>query len=123
MRALAVFLVLALMHPGCTIRRIGVPQVHKITIQQGNVITQDMVDTLKPGMTKRQVLFVMGEPVVQNPFQQDRWDYVYTIKTPNQATAQVHMTLFFENDSLVRFTGDFVPRAIDATEVPPAQTG
>ena len=123
MRALTILLVIALIAPGCAIRRIGIPKVHKITIQQGNVITQDMVDKLKPGMTKRQVLFVMGEPVVQNPFQRDRWDYIYTVKVPNRPTVQRRMTLFFEQDSLVRFAGDFVPQASEPTEAPPAQAG
>ena len=118
MRAFVLLLVLALMLPGCAIRRIGVPKVHRITIQQGNVITQDMVDKLKPGMTKRQVLFVMGEPVVQNPFERDRWDYVYTIKPPRQPTHQSRMTLYFEDEGLVRFTGDFVPTAQESPEAP-----
>ena len=118
MRVFVLLMVVALALPGCAIRRIGVPKVHRITIQQGNVITQDMVDKLKPGMTKRQVLFVMGEPVVQSPFGHDRWDYVYTIKPPRQPTAQVRMTLFFEDDGLVRFTGNLVPSASQPPDEP-----
>ncbi len=121
MRGLVLILTLTLMLPGCAIRRIGIPKVHRITIQQGNVITQDMVDKLKPGMTKRQVLFVMGEPVVKNPFEHDRWDYIYTIKPPRQPTAQSRMTLFFEDDGLVRFTGNFVPTERESPD-PPAES-
>ena len=125
MRALTILLVVALIAPGCVIRRIGIPKVYKLTIQQGNVITQEMVDKLKPGMTRRQVLFVMGEPVVQNPFQHDRWDYVYTIKRPDQRTMQTRMTVFFEEDSLVRFTGNYRPStsAQPAETPPPEQSG
>jgi outer membrane protein assembly factor BamE (lipoprotein component of BamABCDE complex) len=54
------------------------PDVH-----QGNIITQEMVDKLKPGMTRRQVAFVMGEPVVRDPFNPDRWDYVYSVQVGN----------------------------------------
>lgn len=119
MRALITLLVPSLMLSGCMIWRMGIPpKVHRITIQQGNVITQDMVDKLKPGMSKRQVLFVMGEPVVKNPFQRDRWDYVYTVKPGDQPTVERHMTLFFKNDGLIRFTGDFVPKASEPTEAP-----
>ncbi|MEJ2130539.1 MAG: outer membrane protein assembly factor BamE [Gammaproteobacteria bacterium] len=120
MRTPIVLIVLALTLSGCALKRIGIPKVHRIPIQQGNVITQDMVDKLKPGMTKRQVLFVMGEPVVKNPFHQDRWDYVYTLKPPGQATIQRRMTLFFRDDGLVRFTGDFVPRVSETPDTPPA---
>lgn len=86
-----------------------IPRIHKITVQQGNVITQDMIDQLKPGMTKRQVAFVMGEPVVRNPFDEDRWDYVYTIKIPRTDLIQQNMSLYFTNDLLTHFTGDLIP--------------
>ena len=46
---------------------IKMPKLYKVAIQQGNVITQEMVDKLKPGMTRRQVAFVMGEPVLRDP--------------------------------------------------------
>ena len=85
------------------------PRVHKIVIQQGNVITQEMVDRLKPGMTRRQVAFVMGEPVLRNDFTPDRWDYVYSIQLPNQPTEVHRLSLFFEDEVLAYFTGDFAP--------------
>ncbi len=93
-----------------------IPRIHKITVQQGNVITQDMIDQLKPGMTKRQVAFVMGEPVVRNPFDEDRWDYVYTIKIPRTDLIQQKMSLYFTNDLLTHFTGDLIPSDADADD-------
>ena len=56
------------------------PGVYKIDIQQGNVVTQDMIDQLKPGMTRRQVRFIMGNPLITDTFHANRWDYLYSIQ-------------------------------------------
>jgi len=56
------------------------PGVYKIDIQQGNVVTQDMIDQLRPGMTRRQVRFIMGNPLLTDTFHADRWDYLYSIQ-------------------------------------------
>lgn len=85
------------------------PGVYKIAIPQGNIITQEMIDQLRPGMTKRQVIFVMGTPLVRDPFHQDRWDYVYNFQPGGGVRGQERVTVFFENDALINFTGDFVP--------------
>jgi outer membrane protein assembly factor BamE len=85
------------------------PGVYKIAIPQGNVITQDMVDQLRPGMTKRQVSFVMGTPLVRDPFHQDRWDFIYSFQPGGGERGQERITVFFADDALVSFTGDFVP--------------
>jgi len=73
------------------------------------VITQEMVDRLKPGMTRRQVAYVMGEPVLRDPFNSDRWDYVYSVQVGSVVYQQLRMSLFFENESLARFSGDLAP--------------
>jgi outer membrane protein assembly factor BamE len=85
------------------------PGVYKIGIPQGNVITQNMVDQLRPGMTKRQVIFVMGTPLVRDPFHQDRWDYIYSYQPGGGERGQERLSVFFANDELLRFTGDFSP--------------
>lgn len=90
-------------------RNLGIPPVHRVTIQQGNVITQEMIDRLRPGMTRRQVQFVMGEPILGNTFQNDRWEYIYNIQVGAQKRQQQRLTLYFDGDSLNRFEGDFVP--------------
>lgn len=96
---------------GCsfTMPKFGLPRVHKITIQQGNVITQEMIDQLKPGMTHSQVAFVMGEPIFRNSFNTARWDYIYTIEVPGLYEADQRVSLYFDNDLLAYFTGDFAP--------------
>lgn len=87
------------------------PGVYKIDIQQGNVITQEMVDQLQPGMTKRQVQYVMGTPLIKDTFTQNRWDFVYTLQPGGKERQQESLTLYFENDLLSHFEGDFVPSA------------
>ena len=85
------------------------PGVYKISIPQGNIITQQMIDQLRPGMTKRQVIFVMGSPLVRDPFHQDRWDYVYNFQPGGGIRGQERVSVFFVDDALVNFTGDFTP--------------
>ncbi len=85
--------------------------MHRVTVQQGNVITQEMVDQLSPGMTREQVAFVMGEPVIRNPFNTDRWDYVYSMHIPGTPAAIVRMSLFFSEGELSHLMGDFAPKS------------
>lgn len=106
MRAFAISLttLCLLVAGGCSL-----PRVHKVTVQQGNVITQDMIDRLKPGMTRSQVAYVMGEPVFRNSFDEDRWDYIYTLEIPGYYDEKKRVSLYFENDVLAYFTGDYAP--------------
>lgn len=86
------------------------PGVYKIDIQQGNVVTQDMIDQLRPGMTRRQVRFIMGSPLVTDTFHANRWDYLYSIQPGGAARQQERISLTFNgNDQLVGLSGDFVP--------------
>lgn len=85
--------------------------LYRITVQQGNVITQEMVNDLKPGMTREQVAYIMGEPVVRNPFNEDQWNYVYTLRVPGQVDRQRKLSLFFVDGVLSQLTGDFKPDA------------
>ena len=73
------FAVIPLLLMGLSACELKVPRVHKVSVQQGNVITQEMIDRLKPGMTRSQVAYVMGEPVIENTFNPDRW----TMCTPS----------------------------------------
>ncbi|MEB0040683.1 MULTISPECIES: outer membrane protein assembly factor BamE [unclassified Pseudomonas] len=90
---------------GCSI-----PGVYKIDIQQGNVVTQDMIDQLRPGMTRRQVRFIMGNPLLTDTFHTDRWDYLYSLQPGGGERQQERMTLIFNaNDQLASLSGDFKP--------------
>jgi outer membrane protein assembly factor BamE len=82
---------------------------YKIDVQQGNLVTQDMVSTLKPGMTRDQVKFVMGTPLITDMFHGDRWDYVYRMQRGKGATEERKITVYFDKDLLLRVEGDVVP--------------
>jgi outer membrane protein assembly factor BamE len=73
-----------------------------MTVQQGNIITEEMVDRLELGMTKRQVQFLLGTPLLTDFFQTDRWDYTYTIQRGHDPMEIRYLTLYFQDDSLVR---------------------
>lgn len=87
------------------------PYVYKIDVNQGNVIDQAMINQLRPNMTKRQVLFIMGSPMLVDFFHQNRWDYVYAIKKGGEELEQKTVSIFFENDQLKNIQGDFRPNA------------
>ena len=114
MRILILMIASLCLLSGCGISNIKIPKLYKVAIQQGNVITQDMVDKLKPGMTRRQVAFVMGEPVIQDPFDDTKWVYLYSIDVPGVFSQEYRLILFFdENDLLTVISGDYAPS--DAT--------
>jgi len=97
---------------GCSMPRLPkfkIPRLYRITVQQGNVITQEMVDQLKPGMTRSQVAFIMGEPILRNTFDANRWDYIYTVFLPGYFEQETRVSLFFQEDALAYFTGDYAP--------------
>jgi len=82
---------------------------YRIDIQQGNVVTQDMVAKLKPGMTRQQVRFVLGTPPIVDPFHPDRWDYVYYLNRGGKVIEHRRLVLLFNGDTLKRIEGDVVP--------------
>ena len=88
---------------------------HKIDIQQGNYLTQDMVAKLKPGMTRSQVRFALGTPLVADAFHPDRWDYVYLMSKRGRLVEQRRIVVVFKEDKLLRIEGDVVPMSAGAT--------
>lgn len=86
------------------------PGVYKIDVQQGNVITQDMIDQLRPGMSTNQVRYVMGNPLVQDTFNPNRWDYIYSLKPGGHTRQQERISLLFnQQGQLIALAGDFKP--------------
>lgn len=83
--------------------------VYKIDIQQGNVIEAEKSEQLAVGMTKQQVLFIMGTPMLRDPFHEDRWDYIYTFKPGNSPAEKQTLTLYFDNSKLIRFVHKPLP--------------
>lgn len=91
----------------------GCGVIYKVDTQQGNLFDKATVEALQPGMSKRQVLLVMGSPAVISPFNQDRWDYVSTIRRGRNRMETKDLTLYFENDLLARIDGDYFPEDPD----------
>jgi len=83
--------------------------IHKIDVQQGNVITQDEVNLLEPGMSRRQVQYIMGSPMIADVFHQGRWDYVYRLEPGYGERLEERVTVFFDDDQLSRITGTLHP--------------
>ena len=104
MHAKKLTLLILLLITGCS----SIPSVlYKLDVQQGNIITQEMVDKLKPDMSKSQVRFILGTALIDDVFHKDRWDYVYRLVQHGNLVEEYKLTVFFEDDKLVRTAGDF----------------
>lgn len=117
-------LFLATVLSGCS----SVPRIvneYKIDVQQGNVLTQEMVSQLKPGQTKDQVRFILGTPVLADVFHANRWDYVYRLQKGSTGLVEERkFTVIFDADGkLARVAGDVTAaQASDAATAPVATT-
>jgi outer membrane protein assembly factor BamE len=106
------FILLALLCASCGT---ALPTVKpfKLDVQQGNVVTSKMLLQLRPGMTKSQVRFIMGTPLIQDSFHDKRWDYVYQLRENGKITDQRRVILDFENELLKTVRGDVAPTGSD----------
>ena len=87
-------------------------EVYKIDVNQGNYLSQDMVDKLKPGMTKQQVKLVLGTPLVTSAFRDNRWDYVYEFARQGRVREHRQFTVYFADDKVARWEGDEMPQSV-----------
>jgi len=79
--------------------------VYRVDIQQGNTLDPEQIAQIKTGMSKRQVQFLLGSPLLTDFFHPNRWDYVYSYKPGSQSerpAQNYHVTLFFEGDRLIK---------------------
>lgn len=83
--------------------------IHQIDVQQGNVITPELAAQIKPGMDKKQVVFVLGTPLITDAFHRNRWDYIYLLQPHKGEEERYHISLFFEDDKVVRIENDMPP--------------
>jgi outer membrane protein assembly factor BamE len=86
--------------------------VYKIDINQGNYLSQDMVDRLKVGMTRQQVKQTLGTPLVTSAFRDNRWDYVYEYAHQGKVRERRQFTVYFTEDKLARWEGDEMPQSV-----------
>jgi len=87
----------------------NLPGVYTLDIQQGNMISQEQIDQLRPQMTKRQVLYIMGSSMLVDVFHQKRWDYIYSEQLGGKERTQKRISLFFVNEKLSSVQGDLRP--------------
>lgn len=94
-------LVMLLMLSACSL-----PVFFRVPIVQGNIVTAEQVGKLQKGMTKKQIAYVLGTPMIASPFAKDRWDYVFYYRNPHAHVRQSRLTLYFVQGRLSEFDGD-----------------
>ena len=109
-RILSLFSLLVVI-TGCS--SLEFPGTYRIAIHQGNVISQDIINKLKVGMTRQQVQYVLGTPLVKDSFNQNRWDYYYSVRDSEGETSNKQVSVFFVKDELYKITGEYTLAAIE----------
>ncbi|MBK9162056.1 MAG: outer membrane protein assembly factor BamE [Nitrosomonadales bacterium] len=114
-------ILVSLLLSSCSYLHTPVLSPYKMDIRQGNFVTDEMRDKLKLGMSKSQVRYLMGTPLISDAFHGDRWDYVYRLEQRGEIVEKQDMALFFEGDNLVRVLqdGKVVQDALDVPKVAP----
>jgi len=102
MRKALVLLFAALLLSGCNF-------IYRQPVFQGNLLDKANVEQLKPGMTRSQVISLVGTPPLADPFHQQRWDYIATERRGHGDTQVKNLTLWFEGDSLSKMEGEYFP--------------
>jgi outer membrane protein assembly factor BamE len=87
----------------------GLISPYRISIQQGNFVSQEMVAQLKEGMTREQVRFLLGTALLTDMFHEDRWDYPFRMLKPNGEVISSRLAIFFKNNTVERFEGGELP--------------
>src|SRR6476619_4497685 len=108
LRSLLAVLVLAMAAlAGCS----WVPSwgVYKIDVNQGNFVTQDLVERLRVGQTKSQVRAILGTPLVADAFHANRWDYVYRFETSGRLREEHRLVILFDDDKVTKWSNDTLP--------------
>lgn len=104
---------------GCSFDSVvGLVDPYRIDVRQGNYVDQEMVAQLRRGMTREQVRYVLGSPLVVDMFRSDRWDYVYRFRPGSGEAQQRVISLFFAGDVLDRIEGDVAAASGDAAAAP-----
>ena len=123
MRKLIILISFSLLLGACSI----LPDVYTVPRYQGNIVEQKTINQLVPGLTRDQVTFIMGTPLIQDSFHPDRWDYVYTTQIPQKESTEERITLFFIGDFLTNIEGDFkakpIPEGVTVEDVVTEEEG
>lgn len=101
MKAVAAVVATAALLAGCSL-----PTLFRVPILQGNIVDSEKVKQLEPGMTPRQVRYLLGTPLIDNSFDARRWDYVFYLRDKNANVSESQLSLFFDDGKLARIEGD-----------------
>ncbi|HEZ4381448.1 TPA: outer membrane protein assembly factor BamE [Neisseria meningitidis] len=101
----------------CSAERVSLFPSYKLKIIQGNELEPRAVAALRPGMTKDQVLLLLGSPLLRDAFHTDRWDYTFNTSRNGIIKERSNLTVYFENGVLVRAEGDALQNAAEALRV------
>lgn len=117
--ALPLLLAVALLAGGCAARdpnRTGLLQPYRIDIPQGNYLTREAVDQVKEGMTRDQVRFLLGTPLLRHVFHPERWDYVFRYQFPDGSSELRKVTVLFRDDQVTSIQADALPAREDMSD-------
>lgn len=103
MRSILLSVLIAMGAGGCGV-------LYKVDVYQGNLLDERNVTQLREGMSKRQVMALLGSPAVRDPFHANRWDYIGTQSQRGSETEVKNLVLTFNGDSLARIEGDYFPK-------------
>lgn len=104
---------------GCALNdpnRSGLLEPYRIDLPQGNYLTSESVDRIEEGMSREQVRFVLGTPLLRDLFHPDRWDYVFRYRFPNGTVEQRKVTIHFRDERVVAIEADALPQREDASD-------
>lgn len=87
----------------------GLLKPYRMEVVQGNVVTQEVMAQIQPGLGRAQVRDILGTPLLTDVFHEDRWDYVFTIARQGIPPQQRRVTVYFKNDAVERFEADALP--------------
>lgn len=96
--------------------RFGFPGVHKIPIEQGNILSSDQIEQLKPGMNKSQVEYVLGTPLIKDSFDTNRWDYQYRLYKDGELADKYKLSVYFANNKMTNYVTDVENRSADLSK-------
>ena len=119
-RRAAMALLAALLLPllsGCS--SWGFPGVYRINVEQGNIVTREMIDQLEPGMNRHQVRYILGTPLIEDPFNPQRWEYLYSLRNGDKLLLELRLTVYFDGDTLTHFDSTLPPSS-EKEEAPEA---
>ncbi|HBF07590.1 MAG: hypothetical protein CMD81_12390 [Gammaproteobacteria bacterium] len=104
LKVLAAGVIIGSLLSGCS--HVRFPAAFKIDVAQGNILEKEKVEQLRPGMNQRQVVYLLGSPVMRDTFDSDEWNYIYEFSKSGGVPHRYRITLKFEGKVLKSIEGD-----------------